>query len=86
MENQIQKQPFDPFVSWMSALTIRGNQLKLGRSNITCVLGNTQRELGLIENRLEQVSYYVLRFQLFKFRAVIHVTIRKVWVSLYKGR
>jgi len=47
MKNQVQKQPFDLFVDWMSALTIRGNQLKLGRSNFTCVFGNIQRNFSL---------------------------------------
>ena len=81
MENRIKEQ-FSLFADRVSTETMRANQLRLYLSAIAYILVSGLRRLGLKATELAQAQVSTIRTKLLKIGAQIHVTVRKVWVSM----
>jgi hypothetical protein len=81
MENRIKEQ-FSLFADRVSAETMRANQMRLYLSTMAYILISGLRRLGLKATELAQAQVSTIRTKLLKIGAQIHVTVRKVWVSM----
>lgn len=81
MENRIKEQ-FSLFADRMSAETMRANQTRLYFSVLAYVLISGLRRLGLQATELAQAQVTTIRTRLLKIGVQIHVTVRKVWLSM----
>jgi Transposase DDE domain group 1 len=82
MENRIKEQQLHLFADRTSAQTMRANQIRLFCSSIAYVLLNALRRLGLTGTELAAAQCQTIRLKLLKIGALVHVTVRKVWVKL----
>src|SRR3954468_10838472 len=85
MENRIKEQQLHLFADRTSAATMRGNQVRLFCSSIAYVLLEASRRLGLAGTGLARAQCQTIRSKLLKIRALVRVTVRKVWVELASG-
>jgi hypothetical protein len=81
MENRIKEQ-FSLFADRVSTETMRANQMRLYLSAMAYILVSGLRRLGLKATELAQAQVSTIRTKLLKIGAQIHVTVRKVWVSM----
>jgi hypothetical protein len=81
MENRIKEQ-FSLFADRVSAETMRANQMRLYFSVLAYVLISGLRRLGLQATELAQAQVTTIRTRLLKIGVQIHVTVRKVWLSM----
>jgi hypothetical protein len=81
MENRIKEQ-FSLFADRVSAETMRANQTRLYFSVLAYVLLSGLRRLGLQATELAQAQVTTIRTRLLKIGVQIHVTVRKVWLSM----
>ena len=84
MENRIKEQLM-LFSDRTSTHSLRSNQLRLYFSSIAYVLLQMLRRLGLAGTELAQAQCSTIRLKLLKIGALIHITVRKVWISLAGG-
>jgi hypothetical protein len=84
MENRIKEQLM-LFSDRTSSHYLRSNQLRLYFSSIAYVLLQMLRRLGLEGTELAKAQCSTMRLKLLKIGALIHITVRKVWVSLAGG-
>jgi hypothetical protein len=82
MENRIKEQQLALFADRTSAHTLRANQLRLWFASLAYALVNELRRVGLRNTPLERAQADTIRTRLLKLAAIVHVTVRKVWVSL----
>lgn len=82
MENRIKEQPLYLFADRTSAATMRANQQRLWFSSVAYTLMTALRRLGLKNTKMADARCDTIRLKLLKIGARIHVTVRKVWVSL----
>jgi len=82
MENRIKEQQLCLFADRTSAATMRANELRLWFSSVAYTLMTALRRLGLKGTDLSKARCDTIRLKLLKIGARIHVTVRKVWVSL----
>ena len=82
MENRIKEQQLHLFADRTSAVTMRGNQIRLFFSSIAYVLLEALRRLGLAGTELACAQCQTIRLKLLKIGALVRVTVRKVWVKL----
>ena len=82
MENRIKEQQLGLFADRTSAHTMRANQLRLWFSSAAYVLMETLRRIGLCKTNLKKAQMWTIRERLFKVGALIHVSIRRVWIRL----
>lgn len=80
MENRIKEQ-FVLFADWVSAVTMRANQLRLYLSVMAYTLMAGLRRLGLRATELATVQVGTIRLRLLKIGAQVRVSVRKVWVQ-----
>jgi len=85
MENRIKEQQLHLFADRTSCATMRANQVRLYSSSIAYVLLNALRRLGLSGTELAEAQCRTIRLKLLKIGALVHVTVRKVWVKLSSG-
>lgn len=81
MENRIKEQ-FSLFADWVSAETMRANQLRLYMSAMAYVLMCGLRRLGLSTTELAKAQVSTIRTKLLKIGAQVRVTVRKVWIAM----
>ena len=81
MENRIKEQ-FSLFADRVSASTMRANQLRIFFSVMGYTLIAGIRRLALVGTPLAAAQVGTIRLRLLKIGALIHVTVRKVWVRL----
>jgi hypothetical protein len=81
MENRIKEQ-FHLFADRVSAETMRANQLRLYLSAMAYVLVCGLRRLGLKATELAAAQAATIRTKLFKIGALIHISVRRVRLSL----
>ena len=82
MENRIKEQQLGLFADRTSAETMRANQLRLWLSSVAYVLLSALRRLGLAGTAWAGAQCDTIRLKLLKIGAKVHVTVRKVWLSL----
>jgi len=82
MENRIKEQQLALFADRTSTATMRANQLRLYFSSIAYTLMVGLRRLGLVGTEMARAQCQTIRLKLLKIGAQVHVTVRKVWVSL----
>lgn len=82
MENRIKEQKSFLFSDRTSAATMRANQLRLWFSSVAYLLMSALRRVGLKDTELAKAQCDTIRLKLFKIGARIHITARKVWISL----
>lgn len=82
MENRIKEQQLALFADRTSTATMRANQLRLYFSSIAYTLMVGLRRLGLAGTEMARAQCQTIRLKLLKIGAQVHVTVRKVWVSL----
>ena len=82
MENRIKEQQLGLFADRTSAETMRANQLRLWFSSVAYVLLSALRRRGLAGTAWAGAQCDTIRLKLLKIGAQVHVTVRKVWVSL----
>lgn len=82
MENRIKEQQLDMFADRTSAHTMRANQLRLWFSSVAYVLMNLLRHFGLRGTELEGAQVGTIRLKLLKLGAMVHVSVRRVVLSL----
>lgn len=82
MENRIKEQQLCLFADRTSCHSLRANQLRLAFTTVSYVLMRALREHGLRDTSLSRARVDTIRLKLLKIGAVVHVTVRKVWVSL----
>jgi Transposase DDE domain group 1 len=85
MENRIKEQQLHLFADRTSAQTMRANQIRLDFSSIAYVLREALRRLGWAGTELAEAQCQTIRLKLLKIGALVHVTVRKVWVRLASG-
>jgi len=81
MENRIKEQ-FWLFADRVSAETMRANQYRLYLSVMAYILISGLRRIGLKGTELEAAQVSTIRLRLLKIGAQIHLTTRRVWISL----
>jgi len=81
MENRIKEQLM-LFSDRTSTAYLRSNQLRLYFSSLAYVLLQMLRRLGLQGTELAKAQCATIRLKLLKIGALIHISVRKVWVSL----
>jgi hypothetical protein len=81
MENRIKEQ-FVLFADRVSVSTMRGNQLRIYLSVMAYTLMNGLRRLGLKATEMATAQVGTIRLKVLKIGALIHVTVRKVWVHM----
>jgi hypothetical protein len=84
MENRIKEQ-LSLFADRMSTQTLRANQLRLYFSALAYTLLLGLRRLGLKGTRWAQVQTETIRGRLLKIGVRVHLTARRVWLSLAEG-
>jgi Transposase DDE domain group 1 len=84
MENRIKEQLM-LFSDRTSTHYLRSNQLRLYFSSVAYVLLQMLRRLGLEGTELAKAQCSTIRLKVLKIGALIHITVRKVWVSLAGG-
>lgn len=82
MENRIKEQQRFLFADRTSCHTLRANQLRLTFSTVAYILLRALRQFGLQGTPLETAQADTIRLRLLKIGAVVHVTVRKVWIAL----
>jgi hypothetical protein len=82
MENRIKEQQLGLFADRTSAETMRANQLRLWFSSVAYVLLSALRRRGLAGTAWAGAQCDTIRLKLLKIGAQVHVTVRKVWLSL----
>jgi Transposase DDE domain group 1 len=82
MENRIKEQQLHLFADRTSAATMRANQIRLFFSSIAYILLEALRRLGLAGTSMACAQCQTIRLRLLKIGALVHVTVRKVWVRL----
>ena len=82
MENRIKEQQLGLFADRTSAATMRANQLRLWFSSVAYVLLSALRRRGLAGTAWAGAQCDTIRLKLLKIGAQVHVTVRKVWISL----
>jgi Transposase DDE domain group 1 len=82
MENRIKEQQLHLFADRTSAATMRANQIRLFFSSIAYTLLEALRRLGLAGTSMARTQCQTIRLKLLKIGALVHVTVRKVWVRL----
>ncbi len=84
MENRLKEQLM-LFADRTSTAFLRSNQNRLYFSSVAYLLMEALRRLGLKGTDLAQTQAATIRLKLLKVGALIHLTVRKVWVSLAGG-
>jgi hypothetical protein len=84
MENRIKEQGM-LFHDRLSAATMRSNQLRLYLSGMAYVLVQALRRLALTGTEWANAQVATIRTRLLKIGAVVHVSVRRIWVSLATG-
>lgn len=82
MENRIKEQQLCLFADRTSCQTLRANQIRLVFATVAYALMRALREHGLRDTPLSCARADTIRLKLLKIGAVVHVTVRKVWISL----
>ncbi len=82
MENRIKEQQSMLFADRTSTHFMRSNQIRLWFSSVAYVLMSALRRTALRGTKLANAQCDKIRLTLLKIGAQIHVTVRKVWVSL----
>jgi hypothetical protein len=82
MENRIKEQQLALFADRTSTATLHANQLRLYFSSIAYTLMQGLRRLGLAGTEMARAQCQTIRLKLLKIGAQVHVTVRRVWVSL----
>jgi hypothetical protein len=82
MENRIKEQQLHLFADRTSTATMRANQIRLFFSSIAYTLLEALRRLGLAGTSMARAQCQTIRLRLLKIGALVHVTVRKVWVRL----
>ena len=82
MENRIKEQQLYLFADRTSAATMRANQLRLWFSSMAYTLMVALRQHGLAGTDLHKARCDTIRLKLFKIGGLIHVTVRRIVVSL----
>jgi hypothetical protein len=83
MENRIKEQQMGLFADRVSAATMMANQARLYFSSVAYVLLHALRRLGA--GNIEEIARaqsWTLRTKLLKVGAQVHITVRRIWVSL----
>jgi hypothetical protein len=81
MENRIKEQ-FSLFADRVSSETLRANQMRLYLSAMAYVLVCGLRRLGLQGTELAQAQAVTIRTRLLKIGAQVHVSVRRVCLSM----
>ena len=81
IENRIKEQ-YSLFADRVSAATLRANQLRLYLSAAAYVLMSAFRRLGLSGTEWARAQCDTIRLRLLRIGAQVHITVRRVWVSL----
>jgi hypothetical protein len=84
MENRIKEQQLFLFAYRTSCATMRANQVHLLLSAVAYIVLRALRQFGLAEAEMA-AQCDTIRLKLLKLRAVIRVTVRRVWVALSEG-
>jgi hypothetical protein len=82
MENRIKEVQLDLFGDRASCHTFRGNSLRLWFAIAAQLLVVTIRKVGLVNTELEKAQAKTLRNKLFKFGALVTVSVRRIYVRL----
>jgi len=85
MENRIKEQQLQLFADRTSCATMRANELRMWFSAVAYTLTIALRRLGLQNTDLAKSQPGTIRLKLLKIGAQIHISVRKVWVSLAEG-
>jgi hypothetical protein len=85
MENRIKEQQLALFADRTSTALMRSNQLRLYFSSIAYCLMQALRRLGLKGTEMAQAQSGTIRLRLLKIGAQIHVSVRRVWISMSSG-
>ena len=85
MENRIKEQQLYLFADRTSSATMKANQLRLYFSSLTYVLMNELRTQGLQGTELAQAQCHTIRLKLFKIGARVHISVRRIVVSMATG-
>lgn len=85
MENRIKEQQLALFADRTSTALMRSNQLRLYLSSIAYCLMQALRRLGLKGTEMAQAQCDTIRLRLLKIGAQIHISVRKVWISMSSG-
>jgi len=72
------------FADRTSCATMRADQVRLWFVSLGYTLLVALRRLGLAGTELAHAQCDTIRLRLLKIRALIEVTVRKVWISLYE--
>jgi Transposase DDE domain group 1 len=81
LENRIKEQ-YSLFAGRVSAATMRANQLRLYLSAAAYVLMSALRRLALSGTEWARAQCETIRSHLLRIGAQIHITVRKIWISL----
>ena len=82
MENRIKEQQLYLFADRTSTHNMRSNQLRLLFSTMAYLLHHVLREFGLVGTEMQNAQAGTIRSKLLKIGAKIHVSVRRVVVSL----
>lgn len=82
MENRIKEQQLYLFADRTSTHSMRSNQLRLWFSSVAYTLLQVIRQFGLQGTKLARARCDTIRLKLLKIGASVHVTVRRVWLSL----
>ena len=82
MENRIKEQQLYLFADRTSTHNMRSNQLRLLFSTMAYLLHHALREFGLVGTEMQNAQAGTIRSKLLKIGAKIHVSVRRVVVSL----
>jgi hypothetical protein len=85
MENRIKEQQLYLFSDRTSTETMRANQLRLWFSSVAYVLLNALRRVGLKGTSWARAQCQTIRLKLLKIGAQVHVSVRRIWVSMAAG-
>jgi hypothetical protein len=85
MENRIKEQQLGLFADRTSTTKMRSNQLRLYFSSIAYCLMEALRRLSLKGTEMAQAQCSTIRLRLLKIGAQIHVTVRRIWISMAAG-
>lgn len=85
MENRIKEQQLDLFADRTSTHTLHSNQIRLYLSSIAYCVLVALRRLALAGTDMAQAQCGTIRLRLLKIGARVHITARKIWISMAAG-
>jgi len=82
MENRIKEHQLFLFAYRTSCATMRANQVRLSLSTVAYIVLRALRQFGLAQTELAQAQCDTIRLKLLKLGAVVHISMRRVYISL----